>query len=73
MKTKDKFYIWMNEGAVAQPRHFWNQAAQNWTTDPYAATFFTSRVEAEVEAAYADAYGPGEAAVAQATKDLPAR
>ena len=69
MKTTGKFYIWMNQ-ASANP-YYWNQTAQNWTSNPREATFFDTVDEAAAEAFYADDYGPGEAIVTQATKDIP--
>ncbi len=68
MKTAGKFYIQHNV-ASAKPE-FWSQLAQNWTTNAHDATFFESRQEADDEAVYADRYGPGEAIVMQATRDL---
>jgi hypothetical protein len=35
--------------------------------------FFDTREEADDEAKYAEAYGPGEALVLEATRDLPER
>ncbi len=58
-----KFYISHNRGAVTGGNEYWSRPAQNWTTDPMAASLFLSRGEAEAEAVYADAYGPGEAVV----------
>lgn len=55
------FYIKMNS---ASPQHwYWNQSAQNWTSDPKAATLFPTKDKAEEEQGYANDYGPGEAIV----------
>lgn len=56
------FYIWLN--IASTQNHYWNQLAQNWTTNHKDATLFETRQEAEAEAAYAQAtYNLGEAIV----------
>jgi len=73
MSIKGKFYIWMNAGASAV-NHYWMRPAQNWTTDPHSASFFTEDIDAEDEAsharAYSDQHGLGEVFVRQATREL---
>ena len=71
MKVKGKFFIKHNEASSVN--YYWSQPAQNWTSAPHDATFFDTREEADDEAKYAEAYGPGEALVLEATRDLPER
>lgn len=68
MEVKGKFYIRHNIASGAP--YFWSQPAQNWTREPRDATFFDTKKDAEDEARYAEDYGPGEAYVLQATRDL---
>jgi hypothetical protein len=55
------YYIWANIASAAN--YYWNQEAQNWTADPKKATLWNTFEEAEVEAVYANDYGPGAAVV----------
>lgn len=71
MQVKGKFFIRHNIASGAP--YYWSQPAQNWTMTPHDATFFDTREAAEDEARYAQDYGPGEAYVLQATRDLPER
>lgn len=55
------FYIKMN-GATTST-WYWQQSAQNWTTDQNMATMWEKADDANAEQRYADDYGPGEAIV----------
>lgn len=68
MQTKGKFYIRANIASALN--YYWNQQAQNWTTDPTQSSFFENVDDANNEARHAQSYGPGEAIVQQATRDL---
>jgi hypothetical protein len=46
------FFIWLND--ATHERYYWNQMAQNWTTNFADATKFDSEQEARDEAVYAD-------------------
>lgn len=59
--TTPRYYIWLN--AASPSNYYWSQPAQNWTTNGAQATMFETREAAEQEAAYATAYGMGEAHV----------
>jgi hypothetical protein len=55
------YYIWLN--AASPANYYWNQEAQNWTSDHRQTTLFNTFAEADAEALYASDYGPGEAVV----------
>lgn len=68
MQTNGKYYIWLNQASTVN--YYWSQAAQNWTANPHDASFFDAMEDATMEQEAAQDYGPGEAIILQATRDI---